>query len=380
LPEGVVTNEPAKLAGRAPARPVICKGSREHPTRQGILSARSRQRVDAIEADATGIDVVHAHDACGIGASRVQDEQRAVGDGTAAQALLKQAAGALRSAVLAETSGLQVLCGTEGLFGRFAWGPQHQLAEGVEGTIASAQPNPALCLRHAQLHVNRPRYRKVALARIVNTLADTQRVHGVRDQEAEIRIALAMQMRRQIDGQPPYTQLEVLAVVGVETTQHVVVRHRRALSTAHVHARSRAQQLCSFRSRRRGQHVTPNVEVTDGAVLGAPLALTVDRDLEQRLSRPRSSSGRRTRGGLVGGGGRPLGSGARSPRRGCALTDGACGRSRGRETKGNADAALDRLIVAGGGRETPAPHCSFGRSVQAASARCGHLDLLDRAI
>jgi hypothetical protein len=256
---------------------------------------------------------------------------------------------------LTEAIRAHVLHRAEGLGFGFGRRPDQELTKRVERAVAAAQSCAALS--GTELDVDRAGDSKVALARIGDTFAYAQGVHDVADQKSEVRVALAVNVRGQIDRQATHTKSDVLAVFRIEAAQHVVVRDRRSFAATDVQAWCGAEDLSAFAAWGCGENIAVELEVADAA-RGAFAALTEHCYVDHAFG---------------------VGLGCRCwlrRRNGCARRFGAwqC------ERHWNADATHDRRVAAARGLEAPRLDGCGRRRIEARAGRARDLGRCDAAI
>ena len=133
------------------------------------------------------------------------------------------------------------LRGQRGLPLAEVWGGAGRVALRAEG--AALGEEEVLLELVARDEVERAGGREVAELREERPLVEVQAVDGLRDQEVQVRVALAVRVRRQVHRQVVDEHGEVGAVIGVEAAHEVLRRLAAPLVLGDDHARQVVQDL-----------------------------------------------------------------------------------------------------------------------------------------
>ena len=146
----------------------------------------------------------------------------------------------------------------------------------------------------AEVEVDAAGDREVALVRVVHALGDADRSHELREDEVEVGVALAVQVRELVDRHAADRELDVLAVGRVEAAQEDLVGDGLALGARDVDAGGAAQQVAGALFGGDAEDVAVEHEVAGGA--GRRRTAAAGLDLEHAVGagrRDRCGRGRR---------------------------------------------------------------------------------------
>lgn len=123
--------------------------------------------------------------------------------------------------------------------------------------------------RDAELEIGAPGDREIALARIIDALDHAKAVDDLRDDEVEIGVALTVDVRRLVDGESLEGELNILSVIGIETSEHQAVGDGISLGAAHEKAGRSHEKAPAVLDGGAAKRITLKREIDGATIFGA---------------------------------------------------------------------------------------------------------------